>query len=345
MTKVLMVGPESSGKGGISTVIRNFIHYFPQKQDWQMQYIFSWKEQSKLRYAMRAFRRVLIDTREQEEAIVHFHVSQDASFYRKALLLKATKKGTKTIFHMHAPNFDQFYEQSSVSKRRYIRQILNKVDLIVALGEEWGEYYQKLTRTKVIVINNAVFVPQKNCYNAQSTNVLTFGRICERKGSQDILTLAKRIQNDLPDIRFHLYGDTDETTPKIIGKMKQLGCNNVVIHGWTTNQEELLTDCSLHLLPSYHEGIPMAILETMASGIPNLATDVGGVGQVVKDQKNGFLVTPGDVDQMEEAIRSFFASSEKRQQLSTNAKKMIEDHFSITAYLQAWEHVYESLSG
>lgn len=89
----------------------------------------------------------------------------------------------------------------------------------------------------------------------------------------------------------------------------------------------------------------MAILETMASGIPNLATDVGGVGQVVKDQKNGFLVTPGDVHQMEEAIRSFFVSDEKRQQFSTNAKKMIEDQFSITAYLQAWEHVYESLSG
>lgn len=344
MKKIIMVGPESTGKGGISTVVKNFINYFPKNQKWQIRYLFSWNEKYKLFYALRSFRQLFVASHTKKISIVHFHVSQDASFYRKAILVKAVKKGTKIIFHMHAPNFDHFYKEASEKKKRSIRNTLNRVDLLVALGDDWRDYYQTLTTTKVIVINNAVSVPSNNSYQLNSTNVLTFGRICERKGSHDILALAKRIQTKMPNVRFHLYGDTDETTPKIVEQMNLLNCENVELHGWTTNQAELLKDCGLHLLPSYHEGIPMAILETMGCGIPNLATNVGGISQVIKNQENGFLVAPGDIDQMEQAIIAFFSNQEKRKRFSGNAQMMIRDHYSMEAYLQNWECVYESLS-
>ena len=344
MKRIIMVGPKSTGKGGISTVIKNFIDYFPNNQKYQIRYFFSWNEKGKLFYAFRAFCQLFKATHTREVAIVHFHVSQDASFYRKALLIKAIKKGTKIIFHMHAPNFEAFYNDAAKFEQRYICKVLDRVNLIVALGDDWKEYYQTLTKTKVIVVNNAVFVPQENSYQASSTNVLTFGRICERKGSQDILLLAKRIQRKMPELRFHLYGDTDDTTSKIIDRMKRLNCENVELHGWTTNQEELLKDCGLHLLSSYHEGIPMAILETMGCGIPNMATNVGGIGQVINHQENGFLVTPGDIDQMEQAIISFFSNLEKRKRFSINAKQTIHQHYSLEAYLSTWICVYDSLA-
>ena len=345
MKKIMMVGPKSTGKGGISTVIKNFIHYFPTNENWQIHYLFSWDEKNKLFYALRTFCQLLVRTRVQKMDIVHFHVSQDASFYRKALLKKATKKGTKIIFHMHAPDFKAFYTEASRGERRYIRKVLDGVDLVVALGEDWKEYYQTLTQTKVIAINNAVFVPVESEYQVNSINVLTFGRICERKGSHDIVLLAKRVQRKIPEIRFHLYEDTDETTPKVIERMKQLNCENIELHGWTRDQTELLKDCALHLLPSYHEGIPMAILETMACGIPNMATDVGGIGQVIKHQENGLLVRPGDIEYMEQAIIRFFSNPEKRKRFSINAKQTIDEHYSMEAYLQNWESVYDSLSG
>ncbi|MBV7391192.1 glycosyltransferase family 4 protein [Enterococcus sp. ALS3] len=344
MSRIIMVGPESTGKGGISTVIKNFIQYFPENNNLQIDYLFSWHENYKLRYALQSFGQLWHKTHTKKIAIVHFHVSQDASFYRKSVLLKAVKKGTKTIFHMHAPNFEKFYQQASVKKKQYIRKILDQIDLIVALSEEWAVYYQSLTKTEVIVIHNAVYVPQDNHYQAQSMNILTFGRICERKGSQDIVTVASRLEKKIPKLRFHLFGDTDETTVNIIEKIKQLDCKNIELHSWTTNQQDLLADCALHLLPSYHEGVPMAILETMAFGVPNLATDVGGIKQVLEDKKNGFLVVPGDVDQMEEDILNFFSNVEKRKDFSVHAKQKIEDHFSISAYFLIWENVYESLS-
>ena len=343
MAKIIMIGPESTGKGGISTVIRNFRQYFPTDHNWQLQYVFSWNEKHKLRYALRSFQQLLIAAHTQKLAIVHFHVSQDASFYRKALLLRAVKKETKTIFHMHAPNFDQFYEKASTKQKNYIRRVLDKVDIIVALGEEWASYYRTLTTTTVIVINNAVFVPEKSSYHPQSMNILTFGRVCERKGSHDIITLAKRIQEQLPKVRFHLYGDRDQTTPAILRRLEESGCTNVEIHGWTSDQQELLKDCGLHLLPSYHEGIPMAVLETMVAGIPNLATDVGGISQVITDRENGFLVVPGAIDEMEERLLSFFSDDKLRKELSEQAKQKIEAQFSLDAYIANWESLYDSL--
>lgn len=245
---------------------------------------------------------------------------------------------------MHAPNFDQFYEKASTKQKNYIRRVLDKVDIIVALGEEWANYYRTLTTTTVIVINNAVFVPEKSSYHPQSMNILTFGRVCERKGSHDIITLAKRIQEQLPKVRFHLYGDSDQTTPAILRRLEESGCTNVEIHGWTSDQQELLKDCGLHLLPSYHEGIPMAVLETMAAGIPNLATDVGGISQVITDRENGFLVVPGAIDEMEERLLSFFSDDKLRKELSEQAKQKIEAQFSLDAYIANWESLYDSLS-
>ncbi len=88
----------------------------------------------------------------------------------------------------------------------------------------------------------------------------------------------------------------------------------------------------------------MAVLETMAAGIPNLATDVGGISQVITDRENGFLVVPGAIDEMEERLLSFFSDDKLRKELSEQAKQKIEAQFSLDAYIANWESLYDSLS-
>ncbi len=105
MKRIIMVGPKSTGKGGISTVIKNFIDYFPNNQKYQIRYFFSWNEKGKLFYAFRAFCQLFKATHTREVAIVHFHVSQDASFYRKALLIKSNKKRNKNHFSYACTKF------------------------------------------------------------------------------------------------------------------------------------------------------------------------------------------------------------------------------------------------
>ena len=83
MKRIIMVGPKSTGKGGISTVIKNFIDYFPNNQKYQIRYFFSWNEKGKLFYAFRAFCQLFKATHTREVAIVHFMCLKMQAFIEK----------------------------------------------------------------------------------------------------------------------------------------------------------------------------------------------------------------------------------------------------------------------
>lgn len=245
--------------------------------------------------------------------IAHIHMAQQGSFYRKSVLLLLVKKNCRVVLHIHASQFDTFYSKNSFLAQRYIRWILNKPNQVVALSEEWATFYKQLTKVPVTVIENAVKMPVNSSYNSQAKNIVAFGRLGERKGSYDILKIAKNIENKFPNVRFCLYGDGD--TAEIAAQIKEKTIGNVVLGGWVKDaqKEKIMQDAVLHALPSYHEGLPMAILETMSYGIPNISTNVGGIPQVIKDNENGLLIEAGDTEQLESKIIGFLANESQRE--------------------------------
>lgn len=333
-----MVGPSADSKGGIATVISNFKNY-PTSNS--VTYLDSWKEVGRLKTGTQAF--FSIKKKASEVDIVHFHVAQKGSFYRKSILASRVPKETKIIFHMHASQFDTFYENSSSLVKRSIRKTLDSLDKLVVLSEEWAQFYQTITSTEIIIIKNAVEVPDRIQYDSRSKKIITLGKICERKGSYDILTLAERIFPIFPEIRFILYGDGE--IEKIKKQIKKRRINNVYIGGWITKPEQkiVMKGSLLHLLPSYQEGLPMSILETMSFGISNLTTTVGGIPQVVKDSENSMAVYPGDIDAMFKKLSYFLENRNVREFYSTEANKTIQDHFSLNLYFEKWDKFYRNL--
>ena len=120
---------------------------------------------------------------------------------------------------------------------------------------------------------------------------------------------------------------------------------NVTLGGWIEKekQQSILKASLLHLLPSYHEGLPMSILESMSYGIPNLTSNVGGIPQVVRDGENGMMVDPGNINEMFEKIVFFLENDKLRKSYSENAYQMIQEHFSIEAYFIKWNQLYKEL--
>ncbi|RDX02228.1 glycosyltransferase family 4 protein [Listeria kieliensis] len=339
---ILMVGPDSNEKGGIATVIDNFKNYYVSREH-RLYFLNSWSAVSKARREWKAIRSIRRVIREKQIDIVHFHVAQKGSFFRKALLKSLLPRRVKTIFHMHASQFDVFYEKSNWILRFRIRETLRKTDHIVVLGENWASYYRKLTKTPISVIPNAVHVPEKFSYDANSKTIVTFGRIGKRKGSYDILKVAKQIGLLFPEIQFVLYGDGEKEA--IMTEIKQLNLANVFLGGWASkkDQEKILATSVLHFLPSYHEGLPMAILETMAAGIPNLSTNVGEIRDVIQDQENGMITDPGDILAMIAQLRAFLENRSVREDYSQKARKTIESNFSIEHYHEVWSKLYRTL--
>lgn len=339
---ILMIGPDSTEKGGIATVISNFKQYYNHK-DYKLSFLSSWSKEKKWSTQFKAFFLLRQKINQENIDIVHFHVAQKGSFFRKAFLRKLIPKRCKVIFHMHASQFDVFYKKSDWFTRLWIRKILNSIDSIVALSQSWADFYNDITDIPVIVIQNAVYIPEKILYNADSKKIVTFGKVGERKGSYDLLKVAKAVEKKFPEIQFILYGDGE--TEKIAKQIEIEKIKNVSLGGWINQnkKEAILKNMALHFLPSYHEGLPMAILETMAAGIPNLSTKVGGISEVINQNQNGILTDAGDIDEMVKQLIDFFELEFRREKFSLKARKKIETEFSIENYHRKWNDLYEKV--
>lgn len=334
-----MIGPSMEAKGGMSTVIKNMYDY--QGED-QFKVVSNWSENHRLLLFLKNCVTLRKKIKHENIDIVHLHVAQKGSFYRKSLLLFILPKNVKTVFHMHASQFDVFYQKKSKRKKKVIRRCFNKVDLIVAVSENWKNFYQNITDTPVRFIDNALKTPVDNKYQTTSKRILTLGRIGRRKGSYDLLKVAEIVGKAYPDIVFELYGDGE------VEKFRRLASQlpNVKINGWLDQREkeQLLQISLMHFLPSYNEGLPMSVLETMSYGIPNLTTTIGGIPKLITDNEEGFLTNPGDIEGMSKKIFLYLEkSSAEKAQISEKSFKKIKKNFSLDNYMDQWHNIYISL--
>lgn len=337
MHKVLMIGPSKQEKGGMSTVIQNFT----QCDQFETFFFNNWQSNGWILLFLRNILTIRRFIKKNDIDIVHFHVAQDGSFFRKSILLFVIPKNIPTIFHMHASHFDKFYSGSQGYKKKWINKTLNRVDSIVAVSEQWKEYYESITTTLVTYINNSVLIQKESCFNPTNKRVITLGRIGKRKGSYDILTAARMIAKIDPDVTFEFYGDGSLQEFRNLSK----DLPNVTIHDWIPFDDfkKELKGTTLHLLPSYSEGLPMAVLETMMLGIPNITSDVGGLASVIIPRNTGWLVKAGSSEQIVNCILYAVNHPQELSIISENSKKMITDQFSVKNYFSFWVGQYQKM--
>ena len=146
------------------------------------------------------------------------------------------------------------------------------------------------------------------------------GRLSEEKGPDIFLRLASR----LPGQDFHVYGGGPQSS-----LLSQSATSNVRFHGQQDDMTEVWSRIGLLVMPSRHEGLPMAALEAMARGIPVLASDVGALGRLIDSGANGWLVKPEDLDALIDRLNQWLAMSEqKRCSLSMAARRRVVQRFS-----------------
>ena len=156
------------------------------------------------------------------------------------------------------------------------------------------------------------------------------GRIGKRKGIYDLIEVIKEIVPTYPNIKLYVGGDGEvENLMKIINKNNLE--NNVEYIGWTSGakKDKYLKESSFYILPSYNEGMPMSVLEGMAYKNVTITTNVGGIPKVIKNNKNGIMINPGDKKAMKKIILELLSNPQKMEKLSTNARKTIIEKFDI----------------
>jgi len=117
----------------------------------------------------------------------------------------------------------------------------------------------------------------------------------------------------------------------------------VYLAGSRSDVYQLLPGVDAFILSSKREGVPMSILEAMAAGLPIIATNVGGIPEIVKDGENGILVPPQDQNSLANAICRVLDDSEFAANLANRARISVEQSYSIQAITESYTKIYLSI--
>lgn len=331
--RVLMIGPGRNVMGGISTVVNS---YFDLKLNERvgLRYISSMEDGNKIKklwVALKAyleFRKCLTDF-----DIVHVHMAAQASFTRKSVFIRLAKKvGKKIIIHQHAADFDDyFFKQSDEAKRQQIKEVFAMADRVIVLSEEWADFFGKhvCDENKIEIIHNGVVIPNYEKTDYTDQNVLFLGRLGERKGAYDLLKVIPDVLKRIPNARFFYGGDGEVERCKELAEKTGIA-DNVSFLGWIRDaeREEYLKKCSTFVLPSYHEGMPMSVLEAMSYGLATISTNAGGIPQIISQGIDGYRVEAGNLKELETTLVRILSSSNEKKILGQAARKKIVERFN-----------------
>jgi glycosyltransferase involved in cell wall biosynthesis len=277
--------------------------------------------------------------------IVHIHTASKKSFWQNAIYLKISKMLKKTtILHIHGAEFKEFFRSSN--KTDYITKILDSADALIVLSDSWKDFYSKISDNKnIFVMNNAIenidFKKYKRIYPNENFIVLFLSSICKRKGAYDLLKSIKQIKN--PEIRFVFVGPYEDPK-KFFSETKKLGINDrCEFIGEVIGKERFkyFASADVFVLPSYAEGLPVAILEALSFGLPIISTTVGAIPEVI-DKENGILIKPGDIKSLKNAILEIQKNKKVINYKKNNVKKM-SNNYTQKIFTKNLERTYESL--
>ncbi len=335
--KVLFIGPDIKGKGGISSVLCSYgkmiapFHYMSSNSRYGT--IVGILVLIKLLICMPYYSFV------KRIKIVHIHGASGKSFVRKRLIMRWTKLfGRKVVFHCHSAEFESYVDK--IGRDKIVRE-LSEYDSIVVLSQKWFTFFSKsLGLSNIVVINNIVEKVEHNIQKADTdiVKMLFLGAIGERKGIFDLLDVVSRHKNELRNKIKILIGGNGEIDrlKNFIEKNDVADCVEYV--GWVSGdrKSELLQECDVVVLPSYNEGLPIVLLEAMANGKPSITTNVGGIPEIVETGANGVVFEPGDKTAIYNAIKLFIDNPQLIKQYGAEGLKRVEKFYpdSVKAQLE-----------
>jgi glycosyltransferase involved in cell wall biosynthesis len=171
--------------------------------------------------------------------------------------------------------------------------------------------------------------------------VLAVGRLSAEKGHAVLMRAFVELASDIADIRLIIAGDgpVKAALAKEAGGL--IGQGRIYLPGTRTDVPELLAAADMFVLPSLYEGFGLAALEAMAAGLPVIATNVGGVPELVRDGTDGILVAPGDVGELKESIAALLVDPERAAALAA-AARIRSREFTVDRMVEAYYGIYDA---
>lgn len=352
MKKVFMVIPSFSAKGGIASVVSGYRGSALEKE-FSITYFKTYRDGGKiikLITAVCAYIKFFFALIFSRPDLVHIHSSFDASFIRKLpFIMMSAAFHLPVVNHIHGADFDSFYLNADQKQKSRVEKAYSKCDVLIALSDEWKERLSMIVPAeKVEIIENYSLYDEEavraRLCKSNRFQVLFLGFIDRRKGCYDIPAVLQRVAENVSDVHFVLGGSGDEDA--ILNLIPERLRGNISFPGWVRGDEKLrlIDESDVFFLPSYNEGMPMAILDCMGRGMPIVSTDVGGIPKIVQEGENGFLLTPGDTVGMADAIVRLLSDDELRKSCAERSAAIVKEGYSLEIHLNKLREVYRRIA-
>lgn len=279
--------------------------------------------------------------------VAHVHTSHAFSFFRSSfyVLFISYIWRRPVVLHIHGSAFDEFAETDSRLLSFYQSIVFSATSRVIILGDYWyEEMSQYIDEQKLVIIPNAV-APEKYdpTFGSGTPSIVFISDLMARKGVYEIIEAIDGI-NESSDFDFTVelggLGSLSNEFQSLANRHA-----NVTYHGYVSEEKkrELLNEGIIYLLPSYAEGLPIAMLEAMAGGNAIISTNVGSIPEVINEE-NGIIINPGDANALKKAIRSLLEDPEKVVQMARANRVLVSEKYSWDEVMEQLVECYEELN-
>ena len=307
-------------------------------------------------YDLRAFFALIKILRNERPDIVHTHTSKAGILGRWAAFF------VRVPVIIHTPHGHVFWGYFGKLKTR-IFILLEKIsalvtDRLVMLTEQEKIdhlHFHIAPENKFSVVHSGINLDEfsntsvdpaamKRRLGIPEDNLIvgTVGRLTSIKGHRYLIEAARKIAGSRPDTTFVILGDGE-----LLDELKNMVTRsdieeNIKFLGWRSDVAEVMSTFDIFALPSLNEGMGRVLVEAMALGRPIVASNIGGIPDLVVDCENGYLVSVGDVESLAARIRKLLDDPEKREEMGECGKKIAID-YSANAMVEKIDRVYRKL--
>ncbi len=347
---ILMLGPPIDGRGGMSAVAAAYRDDGLFERE-QVRYVATTAEGgplSKLAAGLRAVGTVASQLLRGRVALLHVHVASGKSFWRKALFCwLAFGAQCPVLLHVHGGNFIAFYRASPALAQRVIRATLRRAGQVAVLSPRWASrLFEVCPPGRFTVLWNPVAAwPMGPLQRDGRFCLLFLGRLEHDKGVFDLIAAFARAFGDCGEAVLQLGGEGDRDA--VERHARSLGvADRVEFLGWVAGaaKRSALERADIFVLPSYVEGLPVAMLEAMHCGVPIVMSAVGSIPEVATDGVDALLVAPGDVDALACAMRRLYLDPVMRGRLARAGRQLFDAQFAMQAVGPELHRLYSTLA-
>lgn len=284
--------------------------------------------------------------------IIHFHGAKASLVGRLACL----GYNLKIVMTVH--NFPEYRRMNKIKKRLYLgmNKCLNKrTNAIITVSEALKKAIvdeENIDPEKVNVIYNCVdlstyqdnpFLDLRKEYNLESDTLLIgcISRLIPSKGVQDLIKALEILKGRVKVFAF-VAGDGPYLN-YLQDMAKEAKLENIQFLGYRNDIKDFLRNIDIFVLPSHSEGFGVSVAEAMALGVPVIATNVGGIPEIIENNEDGIIVNPESPNDLANAIEVLATNGDLRNKFSKKGKEYIVNNFSKEKMLNDIDILYENL--